>query len=220
MSSFPTPVTQEIFNYLKSSFAREDDFLSNLKLESALNGMPEITISVDQGAFLRFLIKAMKMQYIIEIGSLGGYSAITMAQALPDEGQLIAIEINSDYVKFIKEQVKKAGLQNKITVINADAKSYLPKLDAKCTFDMIFVDADKMNYKYYFDKSKDLLKVGGIFAADNGLAFGEIVNEKPSRNPFEVRAIKDFNDYILKQEDFHTCLLTIGDGLILSLKLK
>lgn len=220
MSSFPTPITEKIFEYIKSSFAREDDFLRNLKAESLLKGMPEITISADQGAFLRFLIKALKIQSIIEIGSLGGYSAITMAQALPENGKLIAIEINSDYVKFIKEQVHKAGLQNKITVINADAKSYLSTLEAQPIFDLIFVDADKLNYKFYFEKSRDLLKVGGIFAADNGLAFGEIVNEQPSRNPREVQAIRDFNDYILKQEDFYSCLLTIGDGLILSLKIK
>ncbi len=219
MSSYPTPITEDIFNYIKSNFAPEDDFLKRLKSESLAKGLPEITISADQARYLQFLIRALNFKNIIEVGSLGGYSAISMARAMPDDGHLIAIEINSNYAEFIRKQVSNAGLENKIEVVNADAKDYLSNFKPDCYYDLIFVDADKINYRFYFDKSRELLRQGGIFSADNGLAFGEIVEDNPNRNLREVMAIREFNEYLINQNDYYTCLLTIGDGLILSLKL-
>jgi predicted O-methyltransferase YrrM len=218
MSSRPTKITDQIYDYIQETFCPEDEFLSILLADAEHSGFPRIHISRDQGRFLQFLIKSTNVRNILEIGSLAGYSAITMAKALPPDGRIVAVEKSHIYAEFIRNQFSRADLSVDAQVVNRDAVQFIKDYDPGFMFDLIFVDADKKNYKYYFEQADRLLRPGGIFIADNALAFGEIVNFPPSRNPEDVDAIRDFNNFIMGRHSYFSTLLAIGDGLSLSYK--
>lgn len=220
MSLKQTEITIEIENYLIKNFGSEDAFLSQLQEEARQKNMPEISISPLQGAFLQFLIKVLNARYVLEIGSLAGYSAITMAKALPKGGKLIAVEINSEYAQFIQKKVKEAGLDDVVEVVNQSGMEFLKDFKPEYELDLVFVDADKPNHLNYFKKSIELLRVGGVFSADNALAFGHIAEENPEFEPHNVKGVQALNDYVRKHPDFQSCLLPIADGLLLAVKLK
>lgn len=216
MSLKSTPVTEEIDAYLRKYFSSEDDFLYKLRTEAKAIGMPEISISPIQGLFLQFLLKSKNAQKVLEIGSLGGYSAITMARALPENGLLYAVEINKSYCEFIQRKVDEAALSHKIRVINSSGAEFLKSLPLDETFDFIFLDADKSGYINYVNLSVPHLSKGGIIAADNALAMGKISDNTDDSN---ANAIHNFNTFMINRQDFFTSLVPIGDGLTLGLKL-
>lgn len=220
MSSLPTEITSETYTYLCKNFAKEDEFLQKLNEEAKALGIPDIRISADQAAFLRYMLKAVKAKNVLELGSLAGYSAISMARALPANGKLVAVELIEMHAKFIGRKAGEAGLRDIIHVENRTASDYLDSLCDEDIFDFVFIDADKERYIEYFDKSARHLKRGGIIAADNVLAFGYLTSDEiPEEEIEDVEAIRKFNDHIAGRKDFETSLVTIGDGLSLSLKL-
>ena len=219
MSSRPTEITNEIFNYLLDNFSAEDEFLINLKKEATEQGIPEICISPEQGRFLQFYLKSINAKYVLEIGSLAGYSAIVMARALPEDGKVIAIEINPRNAEFIKMQAEKAGLSQKIEVVNQDAQIFVKEFKPDYELDFVFIDADKRAYYKYFDYSAPLVRKGGVICADNALAFGMIAQENPESEPKNVNALKRYNEKVINDKGFFTTLVTMGDGMAMSLKL-
>lgn len=219
MSSRPTEITNEIFNYLLDNFSAEDEFLVNLKKEATKEGIPEICISPEQGRFLQFYLKSINAKYVLEIGSLAGYSAIVMARALPEDGKVIAIEINPRNADFIRNQAEKAGLSHIIEVVNQDAQNFVKEFKPDYELDFVFIDADKRAYHKYFDYTAPLVRKGGVICADNALAFGMIAQENPESEPKNVNALKRYNEKVVKDSGFFTTLVTMGDGMAMSLKL-
>lgn len=220
MSVKPTNVTDELYGYLLEHFSSEDEFLRNLRVESVEQGIPEICISPEQGRFLQFFLKAIGAKNVLEIGSLAGYSAITMGRALPENGKLITVEVKEQFCKFINEKVKEDGLESKVKVVNADALVFLDEYKPDSLFDFIFIDAEKPDYIKLFDKAEKLLRVGGVLAADNALAFGELLSEVTIRRPIDVNGVRDFNMYLKNHPRFFTSLATMGDGMLMCYKLK
>jgi caffeoyl-CoA O-methyltransferase len=218
MSSKPTLITDEINDYLNLNFSREDDFLKGLIKKSVEMGFPQIHISPLQAAFLQFIIKSTGAKYIMEIGSLAGYSAISMARALPEDGKLIALEINPKYASFIKDRTKKAGLDHVISVENIYALDFIESFSPEYKLDLVFIDADKKNYKNYAEKTAPLLRKGGLIIADNALGFGYIADKDPERAN-EVEPIRQFNKWFFENPEFFSSFVTIGDGLLMGVKL-
>lgn len=219
MSSRPTEITSDIYNYLLNNFSAEDKLLAELKKDASKQGIPEICISAEQGRFLQFYLKSINAKYVLEIGSLAGYSAIVMARALPKDGKLIAVEINPKNAEFIKLQAEKAGLSDVIEVINADAQCFVKEFKPGFELDFVFIDADKRAYHKYFDYTSPLLRKGGVICADNALAFGMIAQEDPESEPKNVNALKRYNEKVVKDSNFFTTLVTMGDGMAMSIKL-
>lgn len=219
MSSRPTEITNEIFNYLLDNFSAEDEFLVNLKKEASEQGIPEICISPEQGRFLQFYLKSINAKYVLEIGSLAGYSAIVMARALPSDGKVIAVELNPRNAEFIKLQAEKAGLSHIIEVVNQDAQNFVKDFKPDYELDFVFIDADKRAYHKYFDYTAPLVRIGGVICADNALAFGMIAQENPESEPKNVNALKRYNEKVINDKGFFTTLVTMGDGMAMSLKL-
>lgn len=219
MSSRPTEITSDIYNYLLNNFSAEDEFLANLKKEASSQGIPEICISPEQGRFLQFYLKSINAKNVLEIGSLAGYSAIVMARALPEDGKLIAVEINPRNADFIRNQAEKAGLSNIIEVVNQDAQDFVKEFKPDYELDFVFIDADKRAYHKYFDYTAPLLRKGGVICADNALAFGMIAQENPESEPKNVNALKRYNEKVVKDNNFFTTLVTMGDGMAMSIKL-
>jgi predicted O-methyltransferase YrrM len=220
MSSTITPVTGKLADYILENFSSEDEFLHNLNEESIQAGIPSIQISKEQGKFLQFFLKSIQAKYVLEIGTLAGYSAITMARALPDDGRLISIEYEFEHAVFAKNKVKDAGLDNIIEIQNSNAREFLKTFKPEFQFDFIFVDADKPSYKYYLDILSPMLKVGGVFAADNAFAFGFLSSSKPERNPDDVKSIQGFNNYFINHTNYFTSIVPVGDGMIMGFKLR
>ncbi len=219
MSMLPTPVDEELFNYITEHFSGEDDVLKNLKEEAKLAGLPSIAISPDQGRFLQVMLKSINAKNVLEIGTLGGYSAISMARALPDDGTLITVEIEFERAVFAKNQVEKAGLSHIIQIQNSKALDFLKNYEFENEFDFVFCDADKSEYAKILDLVTPHIRKGGIFAADNAFAFGFLLDTKPERNPEDVKSMLSFNQYFKNKKEYLTCIVPNGDGIIMGIKL-
>lgn len=219
MSQRPTPVDERLFEYLKENFSSEDEFLSKLVEEAMQEGIPNISISPEQGLFMQFMLKTINARNVVELGTLAGYSAITMARALPEGSKLITIENEFKHALFANRKIKEAGLDDIIEVQNSDALEFLKIYEPQEPFDFIFVDADKPNYARYLDILTPMLKTGGIFAADNAFAFGFVASSKPERNPEDVKSITGFNHYFRNHPQYSVCMVPVGDGIIMGVKL-
>jgi predicted O-methyltransferase YrrM len=219
MSQHQTKIDNVTERYLNETFALSLDSLEDLLNESIELGFPQITISPLQANFLYFFLKSINAKYVLEIGSLFGYSAFSMASALTNDGTLIAIEKNSFYAEYIKNKAKEIGLEKKLFVVNQEAKDFLENFEPNYEFDFIFLDADKKNYPYYFGKSIKLLRKGGIIACDNALAFGELMDKNPKHLKEDIESLKEFNNLVTQTEGFIGTIIPLGDGIAMGMKL-
>ncbi len=222
MSRIPTQIDEKTIDYIRNLFAPEDDFLKDLLHQSQRLNFPQISIAPEQAVFLQFLIKASGAKNILEVGSLFGYSAISMARALPNGGKLIAVEIDERFAKFIRKKASEAGLSDKIEVVNANAVEFLESYSSETLFDFVFLDADKTNYVNYLNLVTPLLKKGGILAADNALAFGFIADDEIEIDESrlnDIKAMREFNSYLANHKAFLSSFVTLGDGIAMGVKL-
>ena len=223
MSTTSTPITEEINAYLDRVFSLEDDFLRQLNKDAEAQGIPSISIAPEQISFLNMIMKAVDAKHVIEIGSLGGYSAISMARALPSDGKLVACEVSEKHANFITDKVREAHLEHVITVLQGPAletlTEYLQEVP-QGSIDAVFIDADKLNYTNYFNLVFPFIKKGGLIIGDNAMAFGKIAMDTPDEEPDNVLALRAFNDLISSHPDLQSTLVPLGDGMVIGLKLK
>ncbi len=173
-------------------------------------------ISISQCQFLHLIIKVSKIKKVLEIGTFTGLSTLSMALALPDEGSIVALDKNEETNKIARNFFKKANQDNKIKTIIKPALESLMSIK-KQKFDLIFIDADKMNYKKYYEISLDLLNKEGLVIIDNVLWHGEVVN-KDVNDKF-TKSIIDFNTFISKDKRIEKVMIPFGDGMTICRKL-
>lgn len=219
MSIRPTKVTDEIYDYMDEHFSSENDFLKNINLAAKVKGMPEIQISGMQARFLQFMLKSINAKYVLEIGALGGYSAVSMAMALPEGSKLITVEKNPDWADFVRKNVHEAGLDHIVEVVTADGRDFLKNFKPDYELDFVFVDADKPGYYHYLQSATPLIRKGGIFAADNAFAFGFLLSTAPERDPEDIKSVKSFNNAFAAHKDYLVTLVPVGDGIIMGTKI-
>ena len=195
------PIQKEIINYNKK-----------------LGETEKLQISITQGYFLQFLIRTNKIKDILEIGTFTGYSALSMGLFIPKDGKITCLDKNIETSEIARSFFKKANLDKNIKIITFPANEILPKLiDEKKYFDLIFIDADKENYKNYYDLSLNLVRDNGFIVFDNVLWKGDVVD--PFKNDPLTKTIKDFNLYIKKDDRIKKTILPLGDGLTICRKL-
>jgi len=214
-ASRSTPTTPEILDYIQRYFSAEDEFLAALRQEARQAGFPEIWIAPEQGAFLQVLLRAMRAERVLEIGTLAGYSAIMMARALPPQGRLITVERDPERAAFARRAIERAGLSAVVTVECADAREWLRQFRPHQPLDFVFLDADKPSYTLYLDLCVPLLRVGGIICGDNALAWGEIASA--SAEP-DVQALQEFNLRMATHPQLQCCLVPLGDGMVMGIR--
>jgi predicted O-methyltransferase YrrM len=213
-----TPISDETFEYMVRLFPVEDDLLRNLRTEAIAAEIPEIQISPEQGAFMQVLLRGMGARRIIEVGTLGGYSAIIMARALPEDGRLVTIERDPFRAEFAREQARKAGLGEKIEVkVGAGADVLERELAGSGPYDFAFIDADKPSYVRYLELIYPMMRTGGIIAGDNALAWGRIA-EKMSDDP-DVRGMQEFNRAMAGHPGLQSSIVPVGDGMCIGVVL-
>ena len=165
-----------------------------------------------QGRLLKMLVEMIRPQRVLEVGTFSGYSAISMAEGLPDDGHLYTFEINDEMEDFTRPWIEGSAVASKITFIIGDALIEAPKLGL--TFDLAFIDGDKRTYRDCYEMVLSILRPGGFILADNTLWDGHVVEEAYSKD-HQTQGITDFNDYIAADDRVEQVILPLRDGLTL-----
>ena len=189
-----------------------------LKYNEKLGQIKKMQISISQAYFFQLFIKANKIKKILEIGTFTGFSALSMGLVIPKEGNIICLDINKKTSEVAKNFFKKANLEKKIKVIVSPAIESLKILiENKKKFDMVFIDANKENYKNYYNLSLELINQNGYIIIDNVLWKGEVAD--PNINDELTSNIREFNSFIRKDDRIEKTILPLGDGVTICRKI-
>ena len=216
MSTSSTLVTAEHFRYIAERTAQEDDFLRDLKRDAAAAGIPEISICPEQAAFMQILLRLAKAKDVVEIGTLAGYSAISMARALPEDGRLRTIEFNPKHADFAESRFKRSDVAGRIELFRGAGMDVLPRF-ATDSADAAFLDADKASYGAYLKECLRIVRRGGLILVDNAFAFGQLFDEEPTDR--EAPAVREFNEIMAREKRLASVIVPLGDGLWVGIKL-
>jgi len=202
--------------YLEKHTSKPSDLLLEItKLTNLRTQFPRMLSGQIQGKFLEMISNIIKPKRILEIGTFTGYSAISLAAGLPDDGTLITIEYNEEYEDMIRYFIRKANLEHKIQLLIGDAKEIIPNLHER--FDLVFIDADKYGYSIYYELVINMLRNGGIILVDNVLWSGKVLH--PENMDAETTAIVKFNKIVSDDSRVEQVLLPLRDGLMMIRKL-
>lgn len=207
---------KHIVNYLNDTLPDGEGILGELE-KYAFNHCTPI-IQKEVRCFIDTLLECHKPKRILEIGTAIGYSGIFFAQHLPDDGQIITLERDSDYIARAKDNFERSELSDKITLIEGEAEESVKNLEGE--FDLIFIDANKSKYRYYFDNLFPKLKVGGLIICDNILYKGMISNGEylSKKQQTIVNALREFLPFLANHPKLATSIIPIGDGVTVSVK--
>ena len=220
MSTATIMLDKKLREYLLNVSVKESEILRELREETAQMEYSAMQISPEQGAFMSFLVELIQAKRTLEIGVFTGYSALVVAMALPEDGIVTACDVSKEWANVGMKYWKKAQVENKINLRIAPALKTLDQLlseGKQGTYDFAFIDADKIEYQGYFDKSLELLRIGGLIAIDNVLWGGSVIDD--SIQDSSTKAIRKFNKKLYQDERVSISMVPIGDGLTLARKL-
>lgn len=187
-----------------------------IEYNSSLGEIKKMQISVSQCQLIHLIIKISNIKNVLEIGTFTGLSTLSMALALPDDGKILALDKDKETNKIAIDFFKKAKQDKKIKTIVKPALETLEEIKGQY-FDLIFIDADKMNYKEYYEKSLGLLKEKGLIIIDNVLWYGEVVGN--NNNDKFTENIKEFNNYVFDDQRVEKIIVPLGDGMTVCRKI-
>ena len=218
MSAARSPIHDEdVYRYLLEVSSRETDVMARLRAVTAPRPEAEMQIGPDQAQFMALLVRLIGAKRCIEIGTYTGYSALAVAQALPEDGELIACDVNRTFTDVGEPFWREAGVAHRIRLKIQPALQTLDELaiaeNGRRGFDFAFIDADKPSYIAYFEKLLTLIRPGGLIAVDNTLGL--------SRTPVirmtseHAQSIKEFNLHVHRDPRIELAMLPVGEGLTL-----
>ena len=213
------PITKEIENYINSHSLKLTPIQNEIiSYNNKLGEIKKMQISISQCHFLNLIIKISKIKNILEVGTFTGLSTLTMSLALPSNCKLITLDKNSVTNKVAYDFFKKAKQDNKISSITGNALKSLASLKKDGNkFNLVFIDADKENYKNYYDQSLELIETNDLIIIDNVLWHGEVADKK-NQDKLTI-TIREFNSYIEHDKRVECIIVPIGDGLAVCRKL-
>jgi predicted O-methyltransferase YrrM len=209
----------QLYNYLLSVSLREPEILLKLRQETASHPRSTMQISPEQGQFMSLLVQLMGAKKTLEVGVFTGYSSLSVALALPDDGKIIAADVSEEFTAIARRYWQEAGVAHKIDLRLAPGLETLDELlttGQGGTFDFAFIDADKENYDGYYERSLQLVRPGGLIAIDNVLWSGEVAN--PQNQDESTQSIRALNEKLHHDERVKLSLVPIADGLTLAIK--
>jgi predicted O-methyltransferase YrrM len=212
-------LNESLYDYILAHSLREPPALTQLREETAQHKQARMQISPEQGQLMSTLVQLMGAKRVLEVGVFTGYSSLSMALALPEDGYLVACDISEEYTTIARRHWEAAGVAQKIDLRIAPATETLEQLiqaGESETFDFAFIDADKGNYGNYYDLAFQLLRPGGLMVIDNVLWSGRVV-EAQSTDKI-VQTIRTFNEKVALDDRVQVSILPIGDGLTLARK--
>jgi caffeoyl-CoA O-methyltransferase len=203
-------VTEELHDYMVAHGMPLDEIARDLVAETrALGGVSEMLTTADQAGLITLLTRLVSARRAVEIGTFTGFSALAIARGLPDDGQLICLDVSEEWTSIGRRYWERAGVADKIELRIGDAHKSAAELEGD--FDLAFVDADKPGYIEYFERLVPRIRQNGLLLFDNTLAGGRVVGEH-EHDPVDR---KEFNSHIAKDERVDVVILGIGDGLTL-----
>jgi caffeoyl-CoA O-methyltransferase len=205
-------ITPELLDWLDQLHAGHDAALDAAFRAPELKGLPPIQVGMSEGKLLGLLLRLAGARKVVEFGTLAGYSALRMAQALPADGHLWTLELDAKHAAVAREGLEAAGLADRVTVIVGPALDALPALEQQGPFDAVFIDADKGRYDQYGAWAAKALRPGGLLLGDNAYYFGQLMEEGNA----EAAAMRRFHTQA--KEAFDTVCIPTPDGLLLGIK--
>lgn len=212
-------IWNDVDEYFIEKLIPNDPILENVLLANYHAGLPSIDVSPTQGKLLYLLAKIKGAKNILEIGTLGGYSSIWLARALPEDGKLTTLEISDEHAKVAKQNIIEAKLQDKVEIIIGKALDTLPTLkESKSSFDFIFIDADKPNNPHYLKWALKLATPGALIIVDNVVRNGEVIYE--TNQDESVKGVRQLMDLLASDPRINsTAIQTVGlkgyDGFVI-----
>jgi len=208
----------ELAAYIRDRFAAEDAALRAAREESERAGLPAISINPEEGRFLELLARAVGARRAVEIGTLGGYSAIWIARGLASGGRLITIEANPKHAEVARANLVRAGLDAaRVEVRVGDAHEALRAAARDGPFDFCFIDAEKTGYSAYLDWALANVRAGGAIAAHNAFCFGQLLD--PAKDDADLAAIRAVNDRFAREPRLASSIFPAGDGTVFGIVL-
>ncbi|MFE1771341.1 O-methyltransferase [Streptomyces sp. NPDC059008] len=212
-----TPITPELYDYVLAH---------NPQLNPAQRGIVQLTrqqfpkaagmqSAEEQGPLLAFLVRLIGARHVVEVGTFTGYSTLSMAQALPADGTLIACDVSEEWTAYGREAWTRAGVADRIELRIAPALETLRAMPSEPHIDLAYLDADKGGYIAYWEELVPRLRPGGLIVADNVLYRGEVADPSATGSALAIRA---FNDHVVADRRMESVLLTVADGLTLARK--
>jgi caffeoyl-CoA O-methyltransferase len=214
----PINLLREIDSYVEKLFTPPDPVLEDAMRRSREAGLPEIQVPPNEGALLRLLAEIAGARRILEIGTLGGYSTIHLARALPEDGSLVSLEVDEGHAGVARENVAEAGLGDMVEVRVGDARKLLANMveDDEEPFDLVFIDADKESYPEYLEWALQLSRPGSLILGDNAIRGGSVLDAKDE----SARAMREFNEALAKNPRLSAIILPLirerVDGLAIA----
>jgi caffeoyl-CoA O-methyltransferase len=211
-------VESGIDKYLEKHASKSSDILTEIERETYIKSIyPRMLSGNVQGRFIAMISKMIRPKNILEIGTFTGYSAICLAEGLAENGHLHTIEINEELKDQNQKYFDAAGLKSKITSHFGNALDIIPQLGIQ--FDLVFIDADKLNYSSYFELTLTKLKKGGFILADNVLWSGKVLGENSKKTDKDTVALKEFNEKVQQDNRVENVMIPLRDGISLIQKI-
>jgi predicted O-methyltransferase YrrM len=214
-------IFQKVDDYISQLFGAEDEALKQTISSIEKENIPQISVSANQGKFLHVMAKMVGAKKILELGTLGGYSTIWMARALPDNGKIITLELDAKHAAVAQANIDIAGLSKKVEIRVGKGLDLLQKMieEKESPFDMIFIDADKPPYAEYFSLSLKLSRPGTLIIADNVIRDGKVLDDKSEDEM--VKGVHRFNKFLSNTPGvIATIIQTVGskehDGMAIA----
>jgi predicted O-methyltransferase YrrM len=214
-------IFSQVDHYISSLLAREDKALTDTIESLDREGLPQHSVSANQGKFLQVIMMACNARKVLELGTLGGYSTIWLARALPPDGKVVTIEVDEHHGSVARTNIENAGLSEKVELRVGKALDLLPQMVAQNEgpFDLIFVDADKPPYTEYFKYALQLSRPGTILIFDNVIREGQVLN--PDSEDEKVQGVRRLNEMLSNNDQVTaTILQTVGvkeyDGMAIA----
>ena len=209
-------ITQELQDYiLEHGHNLQQVQKEKIEYNTSLGDIKRMQISISQTQLLHLIIKVSNIKKVLEIGTFTGLSTLSMSLALPDDGKIIALDKNEQTNEVAINFFKKAKQDHKITTLIKPALESLVEIKEK--FELIFIDADKGNYKEYYERSLSLLETSGLIIIDNVLWYGEVA--KKNEHDKITKTIKNFNEFVSNDKRVEKTIIPLGDGMTICRKL-
>lgn len=217
MSNRSIGLDESVYRYLLDHSLREPALLAELRAETAALPEANMQIAPEQGQFMALLARLIAARRYLEVGTFTGYSALAIALALPEDGEIVTLDQSAEWTATAQSYWERAGVDGRIRLELGEARDSLRALEATGetdTFDLAFIDADKTGYHDYFEHCLRLVRPGGLILVDNTLWHSTVADPDDARD--DTRAIRVFNDALHHDERIDLSLVPIGDGLTLA----
>lgn len=214
MALHPVHMTPELYDYCKQVGFREHPALAAIRETNQAMPQKQMAAMQEVGQLLSMMVMITQAKRVLEIGTFTGYSTLSMALSLPEDGQVITCDKDAEIAAIAEEHWERAEMRDKITIMTQEAATTLQKLcNVNATFDLVFIDADKRSYDTYYEQSLRLMKSGGLMLIDNTLWQGKVAD--PNTDDKRAQALQAFNQKVFEDDRVDMLLLPMSDGVTL-----